>query len=124
MICVEHNWPLFCVQIIQISNLFQSQYHFLYLFFPSFIIEIYYEMRIVYADFPIQILMYDASISYFNSIPSYYKYFNIISIKIQCCGKYLLPLTKLQKTNLKLARNIQLLAARLLVVILTQSLIE
>ena len=28
--------------------------------------------------------MYDASISYFNSSPSYYQYCNIVSIKIQC----------------------------------------
>ena len=43
--------------------------------------------------------MSEASISHFNSIPSYYQYSDIISTIIQCFGKYLLLVTKLQRKS-------------------------
>ena len=41
-------------QVIQIINLFQSQYFLLYILLPYFIIKIYYEMHIIYAWFNFQ----------------------------------------------------------------------
>ena len=59
-----HNYPLFYIQIIQISNLFQSQYLFVYIFLPYFIINICFEMHNIYAYFPMQIHIYDALTSH------------------------------------------------------------
>ena len=42
-----HNCPLFCMQIIQIYILFQSQYLFLHVFLPYFIIKIAYYLCII-----------------------------------------------------------------------------
>ena len=43
-----HNYLLFCIKTIQISNLFQSPRPLLYKFLPCFIIKIFYKMHIIH----------------------------------------------------------------------------
>ena len=49
-----HNYCLFWIEVIPTLNSFQSQYLFLYILVPYFIIKIYYKMRIIYASFLMQ----------------------------------------------------------------------
>ena len=44
-----HNYHFFCIESIQIFNLFQLQYMFLYKFLPYFIIKNYYKLHIIFA---------------------------------------------------------------------------
>ena len=79
----KHNYLLFCIEIIQTLNLFQSHYLFLYIFLSCFITKILHEMHIIlriifHARVPII-----ASILTFTSIPSNSQYSNIRSIKIR-----------------------------------------
>ena len=45
----SHNYPLFCIEIIRILNLFKLQYLFLYRFASHFITKACYEMHVIYA---------------------------------------------------------------------------
>ena len=45
---MSSDYPLFCIEMIQMLNFFQSQELFLHIFLPYFIIKIYYEKHIIH----------------------------------------------------------------------------